>query len=517
MNKKLIIIGAGLAGMAAALTAAKKNYVVYLVSSQPSEQSQSVMAEGGINGALNTKGEADSPQEHYNDTMHAGCELADPNAVWQMTQAAPSLITQLAAMGVPFNRIGSSYDIDLRNFGGQKKKRTAFVQSDTGKQLVTALIDALRREEVHGLVQRFSHHDFVTLCHDHTVCGGCLIQDTYTGRQTTLLGDAVIIATGGMHGLFQHTTGSLANTGAVTAELFRLGLPLANGEFIQYHPTTVMSNGKRMLLSEAARGEGGRLYTLRQGQPYYFMEEKYPELGNLMPRDITSREIEAMIEQYGTVYLDMRHLSPAVWEHKLQGLQDDCQTYLGLSARTSPIPVAPGIHYFMGGLYVDAAHRTPWQNLYAAGECAAQYHGANRLGGNSLLGAIYGGITAAQTACTEGTGSACSASCHVTPVPPAPSLHEWQMLRHVLSQALGLRRSYASLWHGLKQIHELQSPPALLGKALLYSALARKESRGAHWRSDYPARNDAAYKKTTVASYNSSTIQIQFMPIPKKK
>ncbi len=516
MSKKIIIIGAGLAGMTAAWTAAKQNHTVYLISSHPSEQSQSVMAEGGINGALNTKGEHDSPQEHYSDTMRAGCGLADPNAVWNMTQAAPALIAKLADMGVPFNRIAPSYDIDLRNFGGQKKKRTAFVQSDTGKQLVTALIDALRQEEVRSRVYRFPHHDFVTLCHHGTVCGGCVIRDTYTGHLQTLLGDAVIIATGGMHGLFQQTTGSLTNTGAVTAELFRLGLPLANGEFIQYHPTTIQSNGKRMLLSEAARGEGGRLYTLQDGQPYYFMEEKYPELGNLMPRDITAREIEAMMGQYGTVYLDMRHLSPAVWEHKLQGVQDDCQLYAGLSPRTAPIPVAPGIHYFMGGLYVDAAHRTPWQNLYAAGECASQYHGANRLGGNSLLGAIYGGMTAAQTACAEGNGTACRAACQAA-VPSAPSLSEWHILRQILSQSLGIRRSQETLQHGLDQLQDLQSSPALLGKAMLCSALARKESRGAHWRMDYPARDDAAYKKTTLATYDGSVIHIQFIPIPEKK
>lgn len=517
MTKKIIIIGAGLAGMTAALTAAQTHHTVYLVSSHSSERSQSVMAEGGINGALNTQGEADSPLDHYTDTIQAGCGLADPNAVWNMTQAAPRLIQQLASWGVPFNRIAHSYDIDLRNFGGQKKKRTAFVQSDTGKQLVTALIDKLRQEEYGGHVHRFSHHDFVTLQHDGMTCCGCIIQDTYTNQTISLSGDAVIIATGGMHGLFPYTTGSLANTGAVTAELFRLGLPIANGEFIQYHPTTVLSNGKCLLLSEAARGEGGRLYTLRQGQPYYFMEEKYPALGNLMPRDITAREIDAMIKQYGTVYLDMRHLSEDVIQHKLQGLENDCQTYLGLSIRSTPIPVVPGIHYFMGGIYVDALHRTPWQNLYAAGECAAQYHGANRLGGNSLLGAIYGGMIAAQTACAEGTGSIGHTSAAAASMPPAPALHSQQRLRRIMGESLGLRRHQTTLLRGLEQLKNDQHPLSLLGKALLYSALARKESRGAHWRTDYPARNDAVYKKTTVASYDGSTIHIQYMPIPVKK
>ena len=145
-----------------------------------------------------------------------------------------------------------------------------------------------------------------------------------------------------------------------------------------------------MLLSEAARGEGGRLLALRNGKPWYFMEEKYPELGNLMPRDITAREVWTVSRDY-EVFLDMTELPKEVMEHKLAGLVDDCQTYLHKDIRKEPIPILPGIHYFMGGIQVDERHRTPMRNLYAAGECCAQYHGANRLGGNSLLGAIYGG------------------------------------------------------------------------------------------------------------------------------
>ena len=182
-------------------------------------------------------------------------------------------------------------DVDLRNFGGQKKKRTAFAQSDTGKQIMTAMIDAVRRKEASGMVERFSHHSFLTLRLCGNICCGCVIRDEYSQETVELPGDAVIVATGGMHGLFGNTTGSLSNTGEVTAELFRLGVPLANSEMIQYHPTTVKCGGKRMLISEAARGEGGRLFAMKDGKQWYFMEEKYPELGNLMPRDITAREI----------------------------------------------------------------------------------------------------------------------------------------------------------------------------------------------------------------------------------
>ena len=252
MSKTIIIIGAGLAGLSAVLQAAENGCNVKLVSSLPSERAQSVMAEGGINAALNTKDENDSPEEHFTDTIKAACGLADPNAVWGMTQAAPELVHWLLKLGVKFNMSGYD-DVDLRNFGGQKKKRTAFAQSDTGKQIMTAMIDAVRRKEASGMVERFSHHSFLTLRLCGNICCGCVIRDEYSQETVELPGDAVIVATGGMHGLFGNTTGSLSNTGEVTAELFRLGVPLANGEMIQYHPTTVKCGGKRMLISEAAR------------------------------------------------------------------------------------------------------------------------------------------------------------------------------------------------------------------------------------------------------------------------
>lgn len=335
MKHTLVIVGAGLAGLSAALTAVKNGWTVKLVSSLASERAQSVMAEGGINAALNTKGEEDSPEQHYTDTLTAACGLADPNAVWGMTQAASELVRSLHHLGVQFN-VTDDDELDLRNFGGQKKKRTAFAQSDTGKQLMTALIDAVRREESAGTVERFPHHKFRTLLLSGNICGGCTVQDTYTGELLRFVCDAVLIATGGLHGLFGDTTGSLANTGEVTAELFRLGVPMANLEMIQYHPTTVELGEKRMLLSEAARGEGGRLFALRNGKPWYFMEEKYPELGNLMPRDITAREVWTVSRDY-EVFLDMTELPKEVMEHKLAGLVDDCQTYLHKDIRKEPM------------------------------------------------------------------------------------------------------------------------------------------------------------------------------------
>lgn len=507
MTNKIIIVGAGLAGLSAALTATKENRQVILVSQGPSERAQSVMAEGGINGALNTKGEEDSPQEHCTDTLKAGCNLANPKAVWNMTKQAPQLIRDLHKMGVQFN-IDENKAIDLRYFGGQKKRRTAFAQSDTGKQIMTALIDALRQRETEGLVQRMSHHDFVTLLTEGNACRGCVVQDTYTGELLNLEGDAVIMATGGMNGLFGDTTGSIMNTGEATAELFRLGVSMANLEMIQYHPTTAEIGGKRMLISEAARGEGGRLFAYRDGMPWYFMEEKYPELGNLMPRDITAREI-AEVRRETEVYLDLTKLPQDVMEHKLSGLVEDCKTYLNKDLRREPIPVAPGIHYFMGGIDVDELHQTSMENLFAAGECAAQYHGANRLGGNSLLGAIYGGKVAAEGACRV---SPREGNRETKDIPRREVPEQKKELQAIMQQAMGILRSEEGLQEGLAKVQQRKGNLALLGQAVIQSALARKESRGAHWRTDYPQLDDENFCMRSVARYDGSGISITFEP-----
>ena len=518
MNKHLIVIGAGLAGLSAALQAVEEDFHVTLISAMPSERAQSVMAEGGINAALDSQ---DSVMEHYADTMKAGCDLADPNAVLRMTQAAPELVRSLSRMGAQFNTRGRG-EPDLRYFGGQKKKRTAFAKSDTGKQIMTALIDAARRDEARGMIKRFNHHVFETLLLKDGVCHGCVIRDSYSGERLTLFGDGLIVATGGIHGLFGNTTGSLVNTGEVSAALFGLGVPMANLEMIQYHPTTVEIGGKKMLISEAARGEGGRLFTIRDHKRWYFMEEKYPELGNLMPRDITAREIWH-ISQESPVYLDMTDIPKDVIERKLAGLITDCLTYLRQDIRVEPILVSPGIHYFMGGIDVDARHRTAVKYLYAAGECCAQYHGANRLGGNSLLGAIYGGNVAARTACAEARAADvpfASARESAGFSPDEAGLietpHEMEEIHAILRGALGVVRDEKRMADGLDQLAPFGGPRALLGRAAIMSAMARQESRGAHYREDYPARDDAFLKKT-IAVYDGQTIRIHFESLPERR
>ena len=259
------IIGAGLAGLSAALTLARMDIPCRLISPMPSERAQSVMAEGGINASLDTMGENDSPEEHFKDTMKGGVYLADPNAVWNLCSNAPETVEMLCSLGAAL-RMKDGKPV-LRNFGGQKKKRTAYAKSSTGKILMTALIDAVRRYEAEGLIKRYSHHRLNSLDISDGVCRGVTVLDLHTKKLIRMSG-SVILASGGMNSLFPGlTTGSTVNTGDVTAIAFTKGAEIANPEFIQYHPTTFPITGKRCLVSEAARGEGAGSLSCETASP----------------------------------------------------------------------------------------------------------------------------------------------------------------------------------------------------------------------------------------------------------
>ncbi|MBQ2359225.1 MAG: FAD-binding protein, partial [Ruminococcus sp.] len=337
-------------------------------------------------------------------------------------------------------------------------------------------------------------------------------------------GGSVILATGGLNGLFDGmTTGTTQNTSDAAAAVFAQGVELANLEMIQYHPTTIQIQGKRLLISEAARGEGGRLFIKRNGNPWYFMEEKYPELKNLMPRDVVSAEmvtVTALPECDKQVYLDMTGIEKTVWKTRLSDLREQCVHYLSLDPAKEPIPVSPGIHYFMGGIRVDAEHRTSMENLYASGECACQYHGANRLGGNSLLGAVYGGQVAAQTVMTEAKEydkKAEKTEANTAEASPA-FVRE---IREILYRALPIVRDESNMNNALSELNALRNTAdnqteinrANLALAVVQSAIGRRESRGAHKRADYPERDDNKFKKQTVARLKNGKVEISFKEI----
>jgi succinate dehydrogenase / fumarate reductase flavoprotein subunit len=502
VEKKVNIIGSGLAGLSAAITLAGYGIYSRLISVQASERAQSVMAEGGINGALNTMGEDDNVQNHFADTIKAGCDIADVDAVRGLTEEAPHIIEMLDKLGVPFNR-NPDGTIMQRNFGGQKKKRTAYAKSSTGKIIMTALIDEARKYEAQGFIERFSSHELVGLALEGKKVKGVTVKNTYTDEVINFNGP-VILATGGLNGFFpERTTGTTADSGTAASIVFSQGVVFSNLEMIQYHPTTIKIPGKRCLISEAARGEGGRLFVMRNEKPWYFMEDKYPELGNLMPRDVVSREMYFVMHDEncgGQVYLDMRGLSSETWKKKLPDLRQEIIDYLGIDPASKPVPVEPGIHYFMGGIDVDKGHHTNMAGLYAAGECCSLYHGANRLGGNSLLGAIYGGITAANSLHMDWNDDFFADD--LTDVPTDTSVDSPNLIYEIsdiLYGALGIVRNEKDMKKALEQIGKLidenrENKANLrrlnLAKMMVLSAIERKESRGAHYRSDYPNRDE---------------------------
>lgn len=540
MDHKMIVVGAGFAGLSAAIKAAENGFEVALISPMPSERSQSVMAAGGMNAVLNTKGESDTFKDHIEDTVRSAQGIASEKAITKMVHAAPKIVERLIKEGVLFSRMDNG-KLDLRKFGGQKKARTAFSSSGTGKQIITGLNQVIRKYEVSGKIVRYSNHTYIRLVEDEDgAVVGCVIRDNQEGKFIVLNGKAVIIATGGFNGIMGNTTGSVNNTGAVTANLFYNGVEMANLEFVQYHPTTVYVSGKRLLISEAARSEGGRLFAIRNGERWYFMEEWFPGVGALVSRDQCSKSIYRALKMLPDgekhVYLDMTFFEEKIFKTKLAETRSDCIKYLKLDPMRDVIPVYPGIHYFMGGIKVDHEHRTSKMGLYAAGECACQYHGANRLGGNSVLGALFGGLAAAETAAHDNHTFYSNEELElfnkkalsrldqnlkkVVIKPKQYSIPATQMaMQKIMNECLGIERKEATLLDGIYRIDELFNERIkdnydetssyyknlqvkerwVLSKAILLCALGRKESRGSHMREDFPMQDDEKYAKITIA------------------
>ena len=442
-EKRVIVVGGGLAGLGASMRLAEQGVDVDLLSMVPVRRSHSVCAQGGINGAVNTKGEGDSPWLHFVDTVKGGAFLNNQAPVKGMTDDAPSVIYLLDRMGVMFNRTNEGL-LDFRRFGGTLYNRTAFAGATTGQQLIYALDEQVRRYEGDGKVRKAEHHEFLGAALDaEGRCRGVVVQDQWTMEIFTMPAAAVIIATGGPGLIFGRTTNSNMNTGLAAASVYRQGARYANGEFIQVHPTAIPGEDKHRLMSESARGEGGRVWVPRrkgddrdpkdvpESERFYFLEEKYPAYGNLVPRDIATLEIFAIYKEglgiggQPMVYLDLTHKDPDWLTVKLGGILEIYEKFKGVDPRYAPMKIFPAVHYSMGGLWVDfvkdartgglaAGHprnqQTSIPGLYAAGEVDFQYHGANRLGANALLSCIWTGMrtgesVASYLANTDGVGA----------------------------------------------------------------------------------------------------------------
>ena len=532
--KHVLIIGSGLSGLSCALELAENGIRSTLVSPYPSERAQSVMAAGGINAAL---GKDDSPERHAQDTLNSGGNIAGNEAVSGLCSAAPEIVRWLDSLGVVFSR-DENDEVALRAFGGQSRKRTAYAGASTGKQIMTALIREARKYESNEVITRLLGRQFHSALIENGTCYGALLYNEKTLKMETVYADAVVVATGGQNLLFGKTTGSTQCDGYAAAKLYEQGARLKNLEFIQYHPTTVETPQKRMLISEAARGEGGRLYYKENGKRVYFMEDLYGERGNLMPRDIVSKCIYDAPSQ---VYLDIAFLGEKLIKNRLFEVAEVCRKYASIDVTTESIPVYPSVHFFMGGLDVDKNHKTTIDHLYAVGECASRYHGANRLGGNSLLSAIYSGKIAAKA-----IGELSDAD-DIPDFGAYISEQEENLKKYfesksrfsavyirreiakLMNDCLGITRTEEKLNEGIQSIDYYLSisdkltydsdtspyvgysirPMLLLARAILASALARKETRGAHIRNDYPERSEE-YAYCSVCDYQNGKHYVSF-------
>ena len=527
--KKVLIIGSGIAGMSCAVRCAGHGLHVMLVSPYPSERAQSVMAAGGINAVTGDHEEGDSIESHVEDTLKGGAMLAGPNAVKGLCEQAGGIIRYLESIGTVFT-VDESGKPQTRAFGGQSHKRTYFCGASTGKQIISALVMEARRYEAKGVITRKLGVNFHSGLIRDGVCYGALLFNESTKALEPEYADAVVLATGGQNSLFGKTTGSILCDGYAAGKLFMQGAVLKNLEFIQYHPTTLETAQKKLLISEAVRGEGGRLFYHEGGNRVYFMEDKYGPKGNLMTRDVISREICATGRE---VFLDISFLDKKLIDSRLPEVRDLCRKYRSIDISKEPIPVSPSVHFFMGGLAVHLNHETNIKRLYAIGECASMYHGANRLGGNSLLSAIYSGNIAAD----DMAGSECSAG-----VPDFedyiaherkeleklyntksifPIMYMRDMLAETMKNNLGIVRLQKDLEEGIKDVDEyIKTSEHLhydasvsayinyslmgimtLARAVLTCAEYRKESRGAHYRSDYQERNDD-FSYATLITYD---------------
>ncbi|GER67062.1 succinate dehydrogenase flavoprotein subunit [Weizmannia acidilactici] len=554
MNKgKIIVVGGGLAGLMSTVKIAEAGRQVELFSLVPVKRSHSVCAQGGINGAVNTKGEGDSPWIHFDDTVYGGDFLANQPPVKAMCEAAPGIIHLFDRMGVMFNRTPEGL-LDFRRFGGTQHHRTAFAGATTGQQLLYALDEQVRRHEVDGLVTKYEGWEFLGIIKDDEgVCRGIVAQNLKTMEIKAFPADAVIMASGGLGIIFGKSTNSMINTGSASSIVYQQGATYANGEFIQIHPTAIPGDDKLRLMSESARGEGGRIWTYKDGKPWYFLEEKYPAYGNLVPRDIATREIfhvcvdlKLGINGENMVYLDLSHKDPHELDVKLGGIIEIYEKFVGEDPHKVPMKVFPAVHYSMGGLWVDYKQHTSIPGLFAAGECDYSMHGANRLGANSLLSAIYGGMVAGPEAVNyidglEKSTDALPSSVFERGVQEqekkwneilsmdgtenAYVLHkelgEWmtenvtvvryndrlkktdEKIQELMERWKHINVGDTSKWSNQAATFTRQLYNMLqLARVITIGALNRNESRGAHYKPEFPDRNDEEWLKTTMANYD---------------
>jgi len=624
-ERRVIVVGGGLAGLAASVRIAEAGVPVDLFSMIPVKRSHSVCAQGGINACNEVaRQQGYSEYQHFDETLYGGDFLADQGPVLEMANWAPKIIDLLDRMGVPFNRTDEGRR-DLRLFGGSLFRRTHFAGATTGQQLLYALDEQTRRYEAEGKVNKYEYWEFLAPVTEgegeDKRCVGIVAQDMRTMQIRSFRADAVVMATGGNGLIFGQSTNSVICTGGAASRCFQHGAWYANPEMIQVHPTAIPGADKCRLMSESARGEGGRVWVpkdkndtrkpndIPDAERWYFLEERYPDYGNLVPRDIATREIFDVCVNEGMgigggnmVYLDLTHKDPDYLTRKLGGIMDIYEKFAGEDPRYTPMKIFPAVHYTMGGIWTTykagsyqpeapmPAHKpgnhvpidtevgrgmaygapvnmmTSIRGLYAFGEVNFAFHGATRLGANALLSCIFDGLFSgisvvnyvqdsdetpaesiqqsrfdAATKAEQDRADALLATVGDGEADPAHNPYQiaremgeemtaastvvktGPRLEKCLNKLAELRERYTKVRLGDNAGWTNQTlsytrsvgDMLILAEAIAKAGLLREESRGSHYRTDFPERDDDRFWKTSVAKFNPDTqsSDIEFMPV----
>src|SRR5437899_3935524 len=573
---RIIVVGGGLAGLAAVIKIAEAGGKVDLFSIVPVKRSHSVCAQGGINSAKNLKGEGDSTFKHFDDTVYGGDFLANQTPVKLMCEQGPAIIDLLDRMGVPFSRTPDGL-LDFRRFGGTRYRRTAFAGATTGQQLLYALDEQVRRYEAEGKVTKYEGWEFLSaVLGSKGEARGICAMDLRTMETRTFPADAIIVCTGGNGAIFGKSTNSVVCTGSAQSALYQQGAYYANGEFIQVHPTAIPGEDKLRLMSESARGEGGRVWVPRdkndkrvaksipESDRWYFLEEWYPKYGNLVPRDVATRAIFKVVYEHNLgidgkpmVYLDLTHIDRKTLDRKLEGILEIYEKFVGDDPRDTPMKIFPGMHYTMGGLWVDYKQAANIKGIFAAGECEYSYHGANRLGANSLVSCIWGGFVAGPEAVKYAKGlTKGDVSSNVYEAEKkrqeeanaslmgsngtANPFRIWRELGELMTRNCtvirynkNLKETDAKLVEMLERFNHINlSDKSMwantsfaftrqlynmlqLSRVIAQGAAMRDESRGAHYKPDFPERDDKNWLKTTKAYFapDADEPKFEFEPV----
>ena len=554
IKHQVIVVGGGLAGLRAALETAMLGVDTAVLSLLYPVRSHSGAAQGGINGALANMEECkdDSPAKHAYDTIKGSDFLADQDCAEIMTTDAPARIYELEHWGVPFSRTADGR-IAQRPFGGAGYPRTCYAADKTGLYI----LHTLNEQAVKHGIKVYNEWAAIAVASNGAASHGLIAMNLQTGEIDSFAADAVIFATGGAGRIFRRTSNAMQSTGYCLGVAYKAGVPLKDMEFIQFHPTTIV--GTNILMSEAARGEGGYLVN-NQGER--FMQRYAAKAMELAPRDIVSRSIQTEInegrgfpEGGGCVHLDLRHLGREKILERLPGIRDLAISFLGIDCIEKPIWVQPGQHFIMGGIDTDKDGATVLPGLYAAGECAAvSVHGANRLGGNSLLECVVMGQRSGAAAAKYVKGKSAAikesvladatkkATAEIAALLKSDGKERLVNLRDrmadTMTNQIGIYREEKAMQAALATLRELRECYRQIGvdaktrkfnldllrtielggmldvaEAMAAGALARQESRGAHSRLDFKTRNDTNWLKHTLAHYTPDGARLEYEPV----